>query len=427
MNNKYRDLILQACKYIFGETSEATSTILVNTFYTIIGMFATLIFTFPYNILSARFLGPTELGKYALIQSFSMFLYIPMIMGYNTATVKYVSETNDNKRKAIIISSALMLIVLLMVISVISYYIFSKDICGFFNIDLYLFNLSIILACFLVLYLITTSILKGLFELRFLAYLQPVFALITLLLFLVFISFKVYSFKAMTYPLAISYVIISTIIIVKKRDYIKVSFDKSIIKLLSKYAILALIGGVSFIIYTNTDKMLLNKYLTLADVGIYSAYYSLSSSFMGLITGVFSTVLFPYASKSKNKKIIFQKINKAVPLLVMIGIPTVCLWEIAMLKLYGIKYPIIIPLVALFSISCVLMVWYSLYDWFFCSEGTNGVKLINISSISIAILNVIFNFILTQRYGLYGAISSNIIAFVFGIILIFRLGRKLLK
>jgi O-antigen/teichoic acid export membrane protein len=68
-----------------------------------IGTFVSILFILPYNILSIRILGPEEYGKFILIQSVAMFISIPMAWGYNTALIKYTSETDDVKIKSEII------------------------------------------------------------------------------------------------------------------------------------------------------------------------------------------------------------------------------------------------------------------------------------------------------------------------------------
>lgn len=421
------NLINFSYEWIFHEKiSDEVKSFLKNLSYVAVGTLIAALLSFAFNILAGRILGPIEYGKFTLVQSVAMFLYIPMLLGLSTAMVKYSSEKEDFERQSRIISTAFMLVALFIIASVILYFIFASQLSAIFSTPSKLFNLSIILAILFVFYTITTSTLRGLFKMKTLAIFQPIYAAITLFAFLFFILNNLLSFKSMVYSMFLAYGITGTILLVFfLRKYLRFQFDKFWASTLAKYGMFALIGGLSFVFYTNVDKILINRYMTVADVGIYKAYYLASINVAGLFFGIFNTVFFPTASKYKNKGTLFKKINKLIPYLISLGLPFILLCEFIILKLYGGGYPINFLLMLLFAAASILVVWYGLYDWTFCSQGMRGVKLANLGTITIAILNVLLNIYLIPRFGLYGAIGSTTASFAAGILCLSLLKRKI--
>ena len=89
-----------------------------NLLYVGLGTIVAMIFSFVFNIFAGRILGPSGYGEFTLVQSVAMFLYIPMLLGFNTAMVKFNSEREDLKRQRSIISTTYILVFIFMVVSI---------------------------------------------------------------------------------------------------------------------------------------------------------------------------------------------------------------------------------------------------------------------------------------------------------------------
>lgn len=421
------NLINLSYEWVFREKiSDEAKTFLKNLSYVAAGTLIATILSFAFNILAGRMLGPTEYGEFTLVQSIAMFLYIPMLLGFSTAMVKYSSEKEDFERQSKIISTTYILVSIFTIASVTIYLIFSSQLSNIFSISPKLFYLSLIFAALFVFYTLTTSTLKGLFKMKTLAIFQPIYAAILLLAFLFFILNNVLSFKSMVYSTFLAYGITSAILLVFfLRKYFGLKFDRSWANTLAKYSVFAIIGSLSFVFYTNIDKILINRYMTIADVGIYRAYCLASINVAGLFWGMFNIVFFPTASKYKNKKTIFNRINKLVPYLIGLGIPFILLCEFVILKFYGGRYPINFLLMLIFAATSILVVWDGLLAWTFDSEGLRGIKLSILGSLTVATLNVLLNIYLIPRFGLYGAIGSTTASFAAGICCLSLLKRKI--
>ena len=140
---------------------------------------------------------------------------------------------------------------------------------------------------------------------------------------------------------------------------------------------------------------------------------------------IFNAVFFPTASRHENKEEIFHKITKIAPYVITAGVPVIFACEFIILKLYGPGYSTNFLLMLMFALASGLIVWYGLYDWTFCSQGIRGAKLINLGTITIAVLSVSLNKLLVPLFGLYGAVGSILLSFTAGLICLSLLKNKL--
>jgi len=401
---------------IFHERmSYGVKSFIKNLSYVGFGTIIATIFLFTFNILAGRILGPSGYGEFTIIQSVAMFLYIPMLMALNIAMVKYNAEIENLKRQQAIISTTYFLVFFFTIISMIFYYLFSSQISSLFSVSLDVFYLSVVYAVLFIFYSLAISTLRSLHEMKKIALFQPVYAIIVLSAFLIFIFINFISFKSMIFSICLAYGITGGVILIFIRKYIRLEFDWSWSEKLAKYSAYAIIGAIAFEFYTNIDKILINMYMDIEDVGIYRVYYFASINIAGLFFGIFNVVYFPIISKYNNRVALFKGINKIIPYLFGFGLPFIFLSEFVILKLYGGKYPMDFSLMILFAIVSILIVYYGIYDWTFCSEGATGVKLVSLSTLIMAIINITLNVYLIPRIGLFGAISSTAITFVVGI------------
>lgn len=391
-----------------------------------VGSFIAVFLAFMFNILAGRILGPSEYGLFGIIQSTGMIIYIPMTFGITTAMVKYASGEKNIHNKSLIISTAYELTLVLILISSAIYLIFAQEMADAFRLNVEYLYYSIALAVLYVLYTLSTSTLRSLHNMKGYAKAQVILNMAIFLFFLLFILFGLKSFKAMTYSFYLSYIFVCIIIIISfAKTYIIFAADRALIKLLVTYGMFASLSGISYIIYTNIDKIFINRFMSIEDVGVYNAYYFSSINCMGLFASIFMSVFFPTVCMYQNKSGILKKLNSFVPLIILLGIPFVLISEYIILRLYGNNYPIDAPLMILFAITSILFLWYDMYVWLFNSAGKNGLKLTLSGTVMIAIFNIIFNIYLIPKYGLMGAIASTGIAYIIGMCVIYFMKDKI--
>jgi O-antigen/teichoic acid export membrane protein len=370
-------------------------------------------FSFPFNILAGRLLGPSEYGLFTLVQSVAMFMIIPMLLGFHTALVKYNAERIDLPRQRAIISTTYILVALFTAISVVVYVVFDDTIAGIFSISGQGYYLAILFAVLFVVYTLSTETLRSLHMIRSYSQLKPFFTAIMLFSFLAFFFvFKISSFISPLFSMLLAYAVMAGVALMLLRNYLRPEFHKEWARTLHRYSIFTLMAGTSAILYLNVGKIIINMYMPVSNVGIYWAYNYSFTTIIVLVSSIFLTVFFPVASRSANKGMLFERVNKIAILYIVVGWPFVAVTGSILLRLYGKSYPFDIPLTLLFATAAIVMVIESMYIQLFNSAGVVGVKITSLASIVLAVVNVPLTFLLVPRLGLYGAIIGTIVGYV---------------
>jgi len=426
MKNFFQNLFSYFYQRIFHEEmGSRLKNFLENLSYVVGGTVIAILLSSTFNILAGRVLGREEYGKFTLVCAIAVFLYIPILFGLHTAMVKYGAEKEDFQRQSKIISTTYILVFFLIIISIFFYFLFFSQLSKIFSVSPEIFSLSIIFAVLFAFYTLTTETIRGLNQMKIFAILKSVYGAILLAVFLFFICNKFLSFKSGVFSMYFAYGIAGGVLLVFfLRKYFKFNFDRTWANKLMRYSFWAAIGGVSFSIYTDIDKILINKYLTISDVGIYKAYYFASIDVAVLLFGIFNTVFFPTASRYENKEVLFKKINKFLPYFIVMGIPFIFLCEFVILKLYGKEYPFN-PLWAILLGIASMCIWIDgIYGWTLSSVGKEGVRIVSLAAVILALLNIVLNIKLIPLVGILGAIISIILAFIVSIIIILSFGKK---
>ncbi|EMR72999.1 membrane protein involved in the export of O-antigen and teichoic acid [Thermoplasmatales archaeon SCGC AB-539-N05] len=388
---------------------------LKNIFYVGFGTIIATIFSFTFNILAGRLLGPSGYGEFTLVQSIATFLCIPMLLGFGNAMVKYNSEKEDLRRQRSIISTTYALVFIFMTCSIVFYYFFSTEISRVFSVSLEVFYLSVVFAVFFVFYTFTTNTLRGLHDMKKFAIFRPVFSIILLSVFLGFFVYNFITIKSMVFSMCIAYGVTGGIILASIRKYFRFTFSKTWASRLTRYSVWALIGGASAVFYSNIDKILINIYLTKADIGIYWAYnYSLIMFLMSLLW-IFETVFFPFASKQTNKNNIYKKINKLVPYVIILGLPLTIGPGFIIFRLYGGEYLFDLKIAFLFGIVGICLCVNRLYGLLMSSIGIKGRRIVTFAAIILAIANIALNIWLIPLIGIEGAVIATILSYFLSI------------
>lgn len=398
-------------KIFHEKMSNEVMGFITNVSYVGLGTAVSTIFSFTFNVLGGRVLGPIEYGEFNLIQSIAMFLYIPMLMGYNASMVKYNSEKKEFERQKKIISTTYILIFINTIVTILLYKLFESQILDIFLISRRTFDLSLFFAVLFVLYCISTETLRSLHEMKKYAVLQSTFSIILLSSFVFFMHIGFISFTSMLYSNCIAYGIISLIILFLIRRHLRLIIDKFWISSLRKYSNYAVVGGISSVLYLNIDKILINKYMQLGDVGLYGAYnYSFTTIATTCII-IFTTVFFPYASMHDDKRFLLKKIDKMVIYFIIIGFPITIFGGLIILFIFGKDYVLDIRMVLLFGLAGICIAVDKLYGQTINSFGIKGIKIVSFAAIVMAVINIVLNMFLIPLKGIEGAIIAIIISY----------------
>lgn len=411
-------------KIFHEEMSIEVKTFFGSISYVTIGTLIGTLFSFSFNILSGRILGPEGYGQFTLLQSIGMLLYIPMLFGVHTALIKYTAESPNTDRQRIILSSAFLMVLLFTGISLLIFTIFAGPIAAMLSISIDIYWLGVIFAVLFVFYTLTTSALLGLNKIKQYSLTQPIFSFLLLATFLVLILMHQFNYLSMVYAMYLAYGFTALVILIYLRHYLRFEADRLWMGTLFKFSTAAMMACVCYTVYTNVGKLMINYYMSVEEVGIYGVYYYASFAVVGLITGSFTTVFFPTVSKYKDLRSIYKKMNTIMVYYIPLGIPFVVVFEFMILKLFGAQYPVDPALMFLFALTAMLVSGYGMYQWLLSAEGIRSARLALTNLIGITVLNLVLNILLIPHYGLYGAIGATTIAFAIGTIWHYIRGKR---
>jgi O-antigen/teichoic acid export membrane protein len=396
---------------IFKEKmDDQARSFVLSTSYVGIGTVVGSLFTLAFSIIAARALGPGNFGILGLVTTVGTILAISMIAA-STPMIKYGSEVQDHRVQVTIISTAYILIAVVTVASACIFVLFSAPLSYLFGVTAEVFFFALFLAVTSTFYQLTTNSLRVFFKMRAYALLTAAQSVILLAAFLALISKNLTSWELAAYSYYLSYAVIGFILVVYLKDYIKLRFERSWAKKIVHYSLLALPGGVAAT-FMGVDRILINKFTTTADVGIYNAYFLPSITVAVLLWMVINAAFFPYASKSDDKLAILRRVNKAMPYLAAALAPSVLLLEWIVFFLYGRQYPFSWEIALFFAIAATMAFFYQALSWLMASQGTRGATVNTLSSIIALIVLVGFDVVLIPRIGILGAAITLVFAYL---------------
>lgn len=322
------------------------------------GIFASAIMML-INILAGRLMGPDEYGRYNLLITLSQLLVIPILFGLDTSSVIAISASKNIKDKNINITSTLYFVLFTLSISTILSVVIFPSITKNFPIGKTFLLITIIYALLSGLRVILESIIRGLhlFKTQFYAKIFEIL-IITLTFILFFIIKNNHNF--FYYTISLISGLIFALFFYSKKIFPHISyFSFSVLKkqiLLGKIILIGTILGVGF---NSVDKIIIAKYLNLTELGIYSAYFTISVNLIAQLTQMFINVFLPVVSGINNNTFI-KKIDRLylisfVPILIsLFGIILLAI------SLFGNKYGINFGYIASFSLLSTLQIYLTI-------------------------------------------------------------------
>jgi O-antigen/teichoic acid export membrane protein len=394
-----------------------TQKFFIGTSYAAIGILSGSLLTFIFTILGARILGPDNFGNLSLVTTLSVILIVPIAFSGNAA-IKYASGAKDDLVRTKVISTSSILIALFAVTSTGIYVFFSPSLSQLLGVSVSVFRFGVAYAVTFAFFGLTTNCLRILLRMRAYALFSAVQSAIVLAVFLIFISYNMASWESAAYSLFISFVAISLILVAYLRDFIKLQFDRPWAKKIIKYSLLALPGSIA-LAFMGVDRLLINKFMTTADVGVYSAYFFPSLSMAIVLWGIVNVAFFPYASRSDDRQTIFRNVNKAAPYTAVLFVPLIVLLEAIFFFFYGHQYPFSLGLSFLFAIASAFSLLFQCYVYLMSSVGTTGARVSSLSSLLAFFVLISLDVVLIPAIGIPGAAITLIFAFLIPSVFLF--------
>lgn len=328
----------------------STKRLLSNSLIVFIGMTIGNIFSYLFNMVMGRMLGPSGYGELTVLLSF--FMVASVASGaILTITMRYSGELYFSKSylalkkfydfifKNVIYLSAILVLVILVLI---------KPIATFFSITSWLTILPILVAVIFILILtVNKGFLQGVQRFSSVSYLGAIemFMRFAFGLALVYVGWHIYgALVGITVATILAYVI--SIFSVRKVDLKKEQgviddkpFDK---KEMLGYGLPVLFSSIMLILSLNMDIFLVKHYFSSNDAGLYAAVSVISKIILYVGSPIIS-VMFPMISehRAKGEKhykvFLFSLVLTLLLSLLVLGVYTIAPGTVIKI-LYGPKY-----------------------------------------------------------------------------------------
>ena len=198
-----------------------------------------------------------------------------------------------------------------------------------------------------------------------------------------------------------------------KKEKESLKFDYIILKNIIKESFFLWLTFIGFLIYTQTDKIMLGSMLGNKEVGIYSIAGNLTQVLIILITpiqiSIFPKMLELYRKNHKEYYRFYFNVNFIITQsYLFLSVLSIIVVNILFLKIFSIEYILAIPTYAILTVSV-----------FFRANGalqTTHVTIKNITkkifykTMTGSMINIVLNYIFIKTYGVIGAALSTAIA-----------------
>ncbi len=403
-----------------GVLSSIKNNMLLKKFLSFsIGNWIVLVIGIISTPIITRIMDPTEYGKFNMLNMYSNILMLIITCGLDQAYVRFFYEEEEDNRNRLLFESIKIPIILSIVFTIVLLIFkvpISKYIIEEYNLNFIILLIMNILALSINRFSLLTVRMKQ--RGKFYSLLQV--AQKASYLMSVGLFFFIYSSSFMTLACAtlVSNIVTVSIAVYSERDIwkfkgVRGKKIKNTQREILKYGVPLVFNSLVIWLFQSADRMAINKYGSLADVGIYSSAMNIIA-ILNVIQTSFSNFWVPVAyekyEKNKEDGKFFSNINETVSLLMFLVGIFVILFKDVIVMLLGEQYriatyimPFLIFMPVLYTMSEVSVV------------GINFKKKPKyhiIIGIIACVINIIGNYILVPRIGSKGAAISTGFAYI---------------
>ncbi|MGB5018876.1 MAG: oligosaccharide flippase family protein [Candidatus Moraniibacteriota bacterium] len=323
---------------VFGhEMSHEMRQFLDNLSWSFFGGISASTLMLLVNIAVGRYFGPEEYGKYNLVLSLSQILLVFIFCGTDISSIKFLSSEKKFSDKKIYLSSSLYFIVAITAFFWSIYFFIFSGTEFFFGLEKQYIFLALLLGSVLSIKGIVDGYLRAYAFFRFQAVLRIIEAIfIVTLLYSILNEFSVREYRYYIYAIIGGAIVFSLMSFFRLRENFGI-FKWSYLRSMLLYGNVILLGTIFGTAFNLLDKIIITKYLGVAQLGIYSAYFMTSTNLIAQLTQVFNNVFFPAISQMTDASYI-TKINIAIKWLSIPGGVIVSFVLYVILLIFGDAY-----------------------------------------------------------------------------------------
>jgi O-antigen/teichoic acid export membrane protein len=388
--------------------------LVVNSVFYSLGEIIPRVFSFLLLPVLTRYLSTYEYGVNSYVTAIMTFMFVISSLSLNTYVLRnYYLEENELRRKELI-GGVFAFICIFNVFLLILQTVFFPFALKQFDVDIpfYPFFFLAIFNNFfdamsivpLVLFRVKGNA-KGFF---YLSISRIIFQYIFIYILVVYMEMGLvgtfYARLFVNIPFAVIY-----IILIARNG--KIHFDKKLIRTALLFSLPLLPGSLSYLIITLSDRVIMEKYVSLNSIGIYSVAFTLSIALNVVIQALYKTlepVLFK-EHRSENFEALNDKLYRYFISLVFAGGFFIAIFSkevfaIAASKDFQEGYKLVPAMIVSVIIAGITLYLTTLL----IAKGKQ--KIVSVGVMISAVFSIVFNFIIIPPYGTWGAVASAVVA-----------------
>ncbi len=382
---------------------------------------------FFYTIYIARYLGANGYGILSFSLAFSGIFSILADLGLSTLTVREVARDKSLSKKYLgnfllikIILSVLTYLVIILLVNLLGYSHQTINVVYFVSLSVILTSLSQIFY----------SIFQAYEKMEYQSFGQILSSILMFLgvFLIIYFGFDVVGFSIIYFLSSLTILIYSIIINSWKFSTPKIEYDKKFWKSSVKESLPFGLTGISVMLYTYVDSVMLSLIQGNEVVGWYNAAYRLVL-FLVFIPITINITIFPSMSQlhiSSQDSLRFMN-EKYFKFMIMLGIPIgigiTLLADKLILILFGVGY-------AKSILTLQILVWTLVFTFAGASfvrllEATNRQIILSKITGFTVIINILLNLALIPKFSYIGASISTVLTEIILVSIIFRISYNL--
>lgn len=354
-----------------------------------------------------HYLTPADYGVVNYVNTLTTFLLVCCFLCTNTYYLVFFYRCENEEKQKKLLGNISTFVIGFNVFIVLFFFLFGEFFFKFLgsNIPFYPYIIIGVLTNFFAIFSVLPSALYRLLEKPlFLTILTISRGVITLILTIVLVVYYNYSALGVLYTTLIVNAIYAFIFLYSTRKYIIWNFDVKQIKEILIFSLPLVPGSLAYYITTISDRVLIDKYLNLTDLGIYS-----TAATLALILNIFSFGAYkafePFIFKSWGREdflSVFEKVRNGFIYVLLLGGLSLSIFSkeffiiMSNVKFHGAYFYVPMIIIGVYCSSVKM-----LFGTVVTARGKTKVN--SLISILGAVISVVLNITLLPKFGLVSA------------------------
>lgn len=366
-------------------------------------------------LIAARTLGPEAFGEANLALAASLWLQIPLFLGLPAALMQEIPRRNGPDRQHWE-ATALALLALSAAGTLAAGFAFRDLLAHLHGIPKRALVLALVWCAGHVLYVAATTLASARERFRLRALLEIVFSGILLVLVAGLALTGRLAAEGYVLTLAIAFGLAGSAgLLTGPLPRPRPTGFAERARTLLGYGLLATAGAAAGALLHSTGRLVANRYLDLASVGVLSVYQGGSVSLSLYLLGFVVQVFFPVASRTPDRKTLFSKLLRILPGIAALGTVGYGALLLLYLALLGGRYGSDPAAVWSFAAAAGLSSAHGLLVWFFASGGPRGLLAANLVNGFVGVAHVALAILWIPLFGIRGAGAAMAAAYSMGL------------